>query len=378
MTSALNPIGPRLARRFAILLLATACSSSTPRPRSPAPEFLLASPIVEHGPPVVLSSSAVEAGVDEENVVTADDDDGDAPERAPTPSESGAALRPTERAPVQRRPSTPSAVIAQANASASQAPDADGYLNAVMSYTYVPGAIFRVYTAPNNVTDLILEPGEQLMGEPAAGDTLRWRLGVSTAAIAGAPQTHIFIKPTRPGLSTNLTLNTDRRTYFIKLESIDGDCMVAVQWTYPQAQPLAPVGAPPASPASPAATTATADAAALNFDYAVEVTKGRPAWKPRAVYDDGVHTFIRFDQSLLHREAPALFVIERGEMQIVNYRVKESLYIVDRLFDVAELRLGQDEQDVVQLRNRRAPRPKGPPQSQTGRTPNSARPGTPR
>jgi hypothetical protein len=29
--------------------------------------------------------------------------------------------------------------------------------------------------------DLVLEPGEELMGEPAEDDTLRWRLGVGTS-----------------------------------------------------------------------------------------------------------------------------------------------------------------------------------------------------
>jgi type IV secretory pathway VirB9-like protein len=40
-------------------------------------------------------------------------------------------------------------------------------------------------------------------------------------------------------------------------------------------------------------------------------------------------------------------------MQLVNYRVKQNLYVVDRLFGLAELRLGQDDQDVLRLRNRR-------------------------
>jgi type IV secretory pathway VirB9-like protein len=44
----------------------------------------------------------------------------------------------------------------------------------------------------------------------------------------------------RAGLATNLTLNTNRRTYSLKLESVDGEFMIAVQWSYPQAQALAP------------------------------------------------------------------------------------------------------------------------------------------
>ncbi|MGA8613887.1 MAG: TrbG/VirB9 family P-type conjugative transfer protein, partial [Xanthobacteraceae bacterium] len=39
-------------------------------------------------------------------------------------------------------------------------------------------------------------------------------------------------------------------------------------------------------------------------------------------------------------EAPALFILEKKDPLLVNYRVKHSLYIVDRLFDRAQLRVG--------------------------------------
>jgi type IV secretion system protein VirB9 len=320
-----------------------------------------ASAIIEHGPPSVTQSEhdridgaplvdPEQEGLGEGSTERSPDFTAEAP-RAPE-----MVGKPSERDAL----STPSAVIAEANASASQAPEAEGFLNAVMTYTFVPGGIYKVFAAPDNVTDLVLEPGEELMGEPAAGDTLRWRLGVGTSAVAGIPQKHIFLKPTRPGLATNLTLNTNRRTYFLKLESLERDFMVAVQWSYPQAQAeaLAPVDASAAT-ASPAPAPPQ-DVTALNFDYAIEVTAGRPAWKPQAVYDNGQKTFIRFDASMLHGESPALFVMERGEMQLVNYRVKQNLYVVDRLFRIAELRLGQDDQDIVRLRNRRRVEPATP------------------
>jgi P-type conjugative transfer protein TrbG len=369
-----------------------ACSKAAPAARSPAPSFLQASPIVEGGMATedpqgldVLVSDTTGAGNQTANPVR-DSDSGlefaGALEDEASKAQAIATRRASTPASPETPPSTPTAVIAHANAVASQAPESDGFLNAVMTYTFLPGAIFKVYAAPNNVTDLVLEPGEQLMGEPAAGDTLRWRLGVGTSSVAGVPQKHIFIKPTRAGLTTNLTINTDRRTYFLKLESLESDFMVAVQWSYPQSQALAPLATAPAAArasSAPAATPTPADVSALNFDYAIETAAGKPRWKPQVVYDDGQKTFIRFDASILHGESPALYVIERGEMQIVNYRVKKNLYVVDRIFEFAELRLGQEDQDIVRLRNRRAPRPKvqrSP--SSTGRTPSAARPGTPR
>jgi len=42
-----------------------------------------------------------------------------------------------------------------------------------------------------------------------------------------------------------------------------------------------------------------------------------------------------------NREIPALVIIGRdGKQEMVNYRVKDEMYIVDRLFDRAELILG--------------------------------------
>jgi type IV secretion system protein VirB9 len=46
-------------------------------------------------------------------------------------------------------------------------------------------------------------------------------------------------------------------------------------------------------------------------------------------------------------EAPALFVKDDEGVNLVNYRVKDNYYIVDRLFNQAELRCGLKEIVVV-------------------------------
>ncbi|WP_413818472.1 TrbG/VirB9 family P-type conjugative transfer protein [Sphingobium sp.] len=49
-------------------------------------------------------------------------------------------------------------------------------------------------------------------------------------------------------------------------------------------------------------------------------------------------------------EAPPIFLVDRkGDAQLVNYRVKNRFYIVDRIFDVAELRLGTKHQQIVRI-----------------------------
>ena len=75
------------------------------------------------------------------------------------------------------------------------------------------------------------------------------------------------------------------------------------------------------------------------FDY--EVKSKNKALKPVRVFDDGQKTFIQISRETQTREAPVLVVLGRdGKQEMVNYRVKGDMYIVDRLFDRAELILG--------------------------------------
>jgi type IV secretion system protein VirB9 len=53
---------------------------------------------------------------------------------------------------------------------------------------------------------------------------------------------------------------------------------------------------------------------------------------------------------MLKREAPAFFVLDStNQVQIVNVRVKNEYYVVDRLFERAELRVGQQDQEIVRI-----------------------------
>lgn len=166
--------------------------------------------------------------------------------------------------------------------------------------------------------------------------------------VNGLEQEHIYIKPTRPGLHTTLSLNTNLRTYHIELSSYERTYMAAVSWNYEQynMRQLKAV--------ENASIESRVNLAALDFKYKIDVRKGRrPIWMPVKVFDDGRKTFIQFPEEMLVREAPVLFVIgEDGNVQLVNYRVKNDYYIVDRLFSQAELRAGEKSDVVVRIRKK--------------------------
>ena len=199
------------------------------------------------------------------------------------------------------------------------------------------------------ITDVALEPGEKILGEPASGDVVRWILALGKSMEGGVEQWHIYLKPTRPDLETNLAINTDRRSYLLELHSYEGTYMAAIVWHYPEdqlarLQAQAAVLAGQQKNASP-----VVGVDALNFNYTIQVVKGAPVWTPVQVFDDGRRTFVRFPSAMVLREAPALFILRDSQTQLVNYRVKNDTYVIDRLIDAAELRVGQKDQEIVRV-----------------------------
>ena len=238
------------------------------------------------------------------------------------------------------------AKVAAANKAALREPSNAGYLGAVQVYPYSDGALYRLYAAPERITDIILQPGETITSV-AAGDTVRWTVGDTTSGSGADQRTHIFVKPYSAGLKTNLVITTSRRVYHIELESRPAGAMAALSWTYPQDELIAlRRQQDAATAAAPIASGLAVEG--LNFNYAFSGDK--PAWRPVRAFDDGRQTFIEFSPSIAVGEAPPLFVIgEDGEAALVNYRVAGRYYVVDRLFGAAELRLGGKKQKVVRI-----------------------------
>jgi type IV secretion system protein TrbG len=236
--------------------------------------------------------------------------------------------------------------VAVANRDATREPARQGFINANQVYAWNDGAIYQAYTAPGAVTDIALQPGENLIAV-ASGDTVRWVIGDTTSGSGADKRTHILVKPFAAGLATNLVITTDRRSYHLQLASTARTAMAALSWTYPQDALIAlKRSATEADAAAPVASGLAIDA--LNFGYAI--SGDTPSWRPLRAFDDGRQTFIEFPATIAVGEAPPLFVIGReGTAELVNYRMRGRFYVVDRLFDVAELRLGLKKQDIVRI-----------------------------
>jgi type IV secretory pathway VirB9-like protein len=78
----------------------------------------------------------------------------------------------------------------------------------------------------------------------------------------------------------------------------------------------------------------------LWFTYTIE--GDNPPWRPLHALDDGCKVYIEFPRGIAQGEMPPLFIIspDGKTSELVNYRVRNSHMIVDRLFAAAELRHG--------------------------------------
>lgn len=254
----------------------------------------------------------------------------------------------TRRAP---EASDPTARVNQANAAARIQPVRNGFINSMQVYPFTQGALYQVYTAVGQITDIALQPGEQLVGSGpvAAGDTVRWIIGDTESGTGATRQIHILVKPTRAELMTNLVINTNLRTYYMELRSTERTYMASVSWQYPQDQLIALRRQnTEAQAVQPVATGI--DISRVNFRY--EIDGDRAPWRPLRAFDDGRQVFIEFPRGIGQGEMPPLFVIgpEGNTSELVNYRVRGNHMIVDRLFAAAELRFGAgDRQKRVRI-----------------------------
>ena len=263
-------------------------------------------------------------------------------------------LKPVEENDAHAPELKPFEQIDAANSLAKVEPDLARFVNAVQVYPFMEGALYRLYAAPEQVTDIALEPGERL-NSVSAGDTVRWVVGDTSSGGAGGSgaaageRVHILVKPIAPGLSTNLVIATDRRAYHLEMRSFRETYMAAISWTYPKDQLVK--RREEAQRAKAAADSVVAPAINpdhLKFRY--EIEGDRPHWRPVRAFDDGEQVFIQFPEAIAQGEAPPLFVLSRdGKPELVNYRMRGNYYVVDRLFSAAELRLGEKRQSVVRI-----------------------------
>jgi type IV secretion system protein TrbG len=232
------------------------------------------------------------------------------------------------------------------------APGKDGRV----MYAY-GGGLPIVVCAPLHVCILELEPGEKIVGEPHIGDSIRWEISPSVSGSGPDAIPLIIIKPRIAGLDTTMVVPTDRRAYYVRLESKPNEYVARVAFSYPEdskqkwQEYLAKQRETEQQEKIAAERVAELPNTALEKMYwNYEIKGGDLSTRPLHVMDDGAKTYIQMSSETIHRELPVLVVKGPNGSEMVNYRVKDNMYIVDRLFDRAALLLGSGKhQTKVEL-----------------------------
>jgi type IV secretion system protein VirB9 len=336
----------RILLATSALALTTACATTEHEPID-ASAFVAATPVEDETDyPVEIVETAIPLPLPGQMM----------PVGASITANADGSVTRTDTRTVSAQPVSAAEAIQQGRSSALIEPSVDGYVNAIQVYPYTEGALFRLYASPGQVSDIALQPGEELVSV-SAGDTVRWVVGDTISGSGNTARAHVLVKPISSGIRTNLMIATDRRTYHLELESTDGGYMAALSWRYP-ADELA--GLTARNERVIARDTGRIERGltleGLNFDY--RLSGDSPDWKPVRVFDDGRQVFIQMPDDIATTDMPPLFVLgSDNDAELVNYRVRGNYYVVDRLFRAAELRLGERNQTVVRIsrHERRSP-----------------------
>ena len=243
---------------------------------------------------------------------------------------------------------TGEAAINAANKKAMKQPNSGEYINSIMTFDYMEGALYQVYCAPLSVTDVQFQNNEHIVAV-GAGDTTRWVVTKASSGIGANKREHLFIKPFDEELTNSLVITTDMRTYHLMLHSTSKTYMASVAWRYQDSEGgmltafddnLSDGGGDVAN---------TIDVSRLRFNYLLKkTTKGPlPDWYPKMVFNDGNKKYIKFPAQM--QEAPNLFIGTGKNNQVVNYRVQGDYYVVDNVIYWAQLCSGPDNSTIVQI-----------------------------
>lgn len=208
-------------------------------------------------------------------------------------------------------------------------------------WLYGEGKVYRIITQTYHSTLIRLEPGENMLEEPYCSEIDAWRISRGIAYKDGVPQHVVAIKPDYSGLNSTLIIVTDRRIYQMEIVSTKETYMPTVQWIYPRRAELMESASSYKDGKQLGTEITGVSQSLLSFDYVMKhPAKKKPVWCPTMVYDDGVRTYIVLAEDALLQEFPVIF---NEKNEIVNYRTKDNMVVIDRLIEKVTLRNKADK-----------------------------------
>ena len=208
--------------------------------------------------------------------------------------------------------------------------------NSTMVFAYAPNQLYKIYCRRGFLTDVALYPGEEIT-YIAGGDTAGWSV---ISNYVNCFQ-HLQIKPVVETSQTNIIVNTNKHTYQLVVNTSDWYNPM-VTWRYDTENEQMNLLRKSKEEQLVTGTINTNNIENLDFNYKIT---GAADAKPSMVFSDGEKTYIKFENA---RKQYPLFIREQGkrDMNLVNYKIKDGYYIVEKIFDIAQFRIS-DTQTVT-------------------------------
>lgn len=196
-------------------------------------------------------------------------------------------------------------------------------------FNYSENSIYEVYSKPDYLTTLRLAPNEKVIFK-AGGDTERWMIEEATGGKEN--RTYIYIKPLEEDIKTNINIVTDKHSYFINIESTNGEYNPLVEWQYPNERKILMNEYEDNSEA-----IGTTDLMKLNYRY---FWNKNSKLSPVQVFDNGKKTFIVLKANL--QEMPAFYV--KGldnQLSLVNTKIEGRNVMINSVVKEIHMTLGK-------------------------------------
>ena len=203
----------------------------------------------------------------------------------------------------------------------------------IRQVAYSASEVYEVVGSYRFTTTIEFERGETVQ-YLTLGDTIAWQ---------AHPMGHrVHLKPVEPRAVTNLTVVTDRRTYYFRLTAGNPkdkrDATFLLRFTYP---PEADIAVNPGAIRRSAGSAAKDELATRvkvrNCNYSVS---GSRNIKLVRTCDDGLFTYLEFAENAT---LPAFFAVDPdGNETVVNYRMEGKYAVIERVGSLFTLRDGQE------------------------------------
>lgn len=182
----------------------------------------------------------------------------------------------------------------------------------IQTVNYLPDQVILIEGTAGYQVTIELAPDEQIQSI-ALGDSSAWQ------ASTGKGGSRLYITPSGSGITTNMTVITDARTYRFELRAADGGMSQTpyeVRFRYPGKPEFSGSTQPQESGAD----------TVVGF-YRM---KGDKSLYPRGMSDDGSKTMIDWSPEVA---LPAIFVIdEHGRELVANGNMRDGVYVIDSVY----------------------------------------------